>query len=120
MVINLFVKTLYKAMKQNIQFVNTEWNKGIERLTTQKLNALAKKYSWATGAKVFYKNEKKDQEQGNICEIEISYPGPLIYASNKAKSFEIALNETIKRLSVQLKKRNAVMRNRQRESFKTV
>lgn len=107
-------------MKQNIQFVNTRWNNRIERLTTQKLNGLADKYSWTVGAKVFYKEEKKDQDKGSTCEIQLSYPGPLIYASARAKNYEAALVETIKGLRVQLEKRNAVMRSRQRASFKTV
>ena len=44
---------------------------------------------------------------GNICEIELSLPGPKIFASSKEKNFELAAKNTVADLTKQLKKRKA-------------
>ena len=40
-----------------------------------------------------------------ICEMELSLPGPKIFASSKEKNFEMAVKETISDIQKQLKKR---------------
>ncbi len=75
--------------------------------TTKKLQKLAKKYSWLIRADVFFKIEKDPTEKGHICEMELSLPGPKIFAVSNEKNYEMAVKETIKDLDKQLKKRKA-------------
>jgi putative sigma-54 modulation protein len=54
---------------------------------------------------VFFKQDNNQKEQGKICNMELSLPGPRIFATSTEKNFEAAVKETIKDLDIQLKKR---------------
>ena len=45
-----------------------------------------------------------------ICEIRLSMPGPRVFASTNAETFEAALAETISDLENQLEKRKEKMK----------
>ena len=51
------------------------------------------------------KHDDKDHDAGKSCNIELSLPGPRIYATSNESTYEAAVNETIRDLQKQLKKR---------------
>jgi putative sigma-54 modulation protein len=44
---------------------------------------------------------------GNICDMEVSLPGPKLFATSNEKNYEMAIKETISDIERQLKKRKA-------------
>ena len=54
---------------------------------------------------MFFKQDNNHKEQGKICNMELSLPGPRIFATSTEKNFESAVKETINDLDIQLKKR---------------
>ena len=97
-------------MTVNIQFVNLPTSDFLTESVTEKLNKLENKYDWIIGAKVFYKKEKEEAGKGSICEIDLSVPGPKLFASSKEKNFEVATRNTISDLKKQLNKRKATFK----------
>lgn len=97
-------------MEINIQFVNMSTSETMEAFTINKLNNLAKKYSWLIKAEVFFKKENDPTGKGKICEIQLSLPGTRIFASSDEKNYELAVKQTIKDLEKQLKKRKNEMK----------
>lgn len=76
---------------------------------TKKIQKLGKKYDWIINAEVFFKIDKNDFRIAKICDIELSAPGPRIFASASENNFEMAVKETVSELGKQLKKRKAIM-----------
>jgi putative sigma-54 modulation protein len=75
---------------------------------TEKLQKLADKYEWIIKADVFFKRENNPKESGRICSMELSLPGPRLFATSNEKNYELAVKKTIKDLEIQLKKRKQV------------
>ncbi len=73
----------------------------------KKLQKIAEKYEWLIRAEVSFKMENNVYGKGNICEMELSLPGPKIFATSTAETFEAAAKETIADIEKQLKKRKA-------------
>lgn len=94
-------------MTINIQFVKIPTSEALSAYTTDKLQKMAKKYSWLISADVFFKLEG-DHTGKKICDMELSLPGPKIFASSKEDNFELAVKETISDLDRQLRKRKEV------------
>ena len=97
-------------MTVNIQFVNVPTSDFLTESVTEKLNKLENKYNWVIGAKVYFKKEKNVAGKGSICEIDLSLPGPKLFASSVEKNFEIAIKNTISDLTRQLNKRKATFK----------
>jgi len=97
-------------MEINIHFVKMQTSETMEAFAIKKLNKLAKRYDWIIKADVSYKLENDPRNKGRICEIQLSAPGPRLFARSIAENFELATDQTIKDLEVQLKKRKADMR----------
>ena len=97
-------------MEINVRFVKMNTGETLETFVTKKLAKLEKRYDWIIKADVSYKIEKDPKRKGKICDIQLSVPGPRIFASSNAESFELATDETLKDLDKQLKKRKADMR----------
>lgn len=95
-------------MTTTIQFVKMPTSESLGDFAVEKLEKLADKYNWIIKADVFYKLENDPAGIGKICEIELSMPGPRIFASSKEENFELATKKTILELEKQLKKRKAV------------
>ena len=95
-------------MTINIQYVQMATSEAMSEYVTNKLNKLSKKYDWLIKADVHFKHEKSPKTKGKICKMELSLPGPRIFATSNEKNYEIAVKETIKDLVVQLKKRKEV------------
>tara|TARA_R110000868_G_scaffold157599_1_gene384972 strand:- start:8114 stop:8413 length:300 start_codon:yes stop_codon:yes gene_type:complete len=94
-------------METTIQFVNTEKNKIAENLVLEKLDQLYKHFDWIIRAKVFFKEEKDTKGKGKLCDINMSCPGPQIFATSNKETLEAAVAETIRDLTVQLNKRKS-------------
>ena len=95
-------------MTINIQYVQMPTSESMNTFVTQKLNKLAKKYDWVIRAQVYFKLEHDHAKKGNICKIELSAPGPRLFAKSNEEHFEKAAVTSIKELEKQLKKRKEV------------
>lgn len=96
-------------MTINIQYVQMPTSESLSRIITEKLEKLHHKFSWVLKAKVFLKLEKDSSGENKTCEIELSAPGPRLFASSKKDDFEKAVVSTIKELERQLKKRKHIL-----------
>ena len=94
-------------MNISIQYVKMPTSETMSNFTETKLSKLAKHYPWLINATVFFKIDPDPAGIDKVCEIELSAPGPRIYASSKEKNFELAVKNTIGDLDRQLKKRKA-------------
>lgn len=98
-------------MTINIQYVKMKTSESMSLFITEKLQRIAKKYDWIVRIEVFLKMENDPTKKGHICEMEVSLPGPKIFATSNEKNFEMAVKETIKDIETQLKKRKAKFTN---------
>jgi putative sigma-54 modulation protein len=80
-------------------------SEALNQIITKKLEKLERKFNWIIKAEVFIKKEKSDAGNLKICEIELSAPGPRIFASTKTDDYEKAVAGTIKDVERQLEKR---------------
>ncbi len=97
-------------MTISIQYVKMPESETMSAYTIARLEKLAKKYEWLINAVVYFKMDKDAAGIGKICEIELSAPGPRIYASSKEKNYEMAVKNTITDLERQLKKRKSIFK----------
>lgn len=95
-------------MTVNFQYVNIDSSETLSELTQEKLDKLANKFEFLISAQVYFKNEEGNHDAGKICNIELSLPGPRIFATSNKKNYEMAMIETINDLTRQLKKRKEV------------
>ncbi len=84
-------------------------SEAMNELINTKLNRLSTKYEWVIRAEVYFKHENDPTGKGKICEMELSAPGPRIFARSNEDDFEKAAANTIKDLEKQLSKRKAIM-----------
>lgn len=97
-------------MTVNFQYVNTDVSDTLSSFTEEKLQKLSEKFEFLISAQVYIKHDNKDHEAGKICNIELSLPGPRIYATSNERTYEHAVSETINDLNRQLKKRKEVFK----------
>jgi len=74
----------------------------------QKLQKLNRKFDWIISADVRFEKENDPTGKGKICKMELSLPGPRIFAVSNETTFENAVKNTIKDLDVQLEKRKQI------------
>ena len=98
-------------METTVQFVKMDTSEYMQSFVQKKLEKLAKKYSFIIKADVSYKIENDPKGKGKICDIQISLPGPRIYATSNEESFEVATSETINDIETQLKKIKSDMKS---------
>lgn len=91
-------------MKANIQFVGIPSSETLETKTQEKLDKLFNKYNWLIQASVFYKKENDSHKHGKICEIELSQPGPRLFAKASESNYELSLKEVLLELDKILQK----------------
>ncbi len=103
------INQIFKTMTINIQYLKMPTSESMNQYVEKRLEKLAEKFDWIIRAEVIFKLENNVYGKGNICEIELSAPGPKLFASTKADTFEAAAKETILDLERQLKKRKAKM-----------
>lgn len=95
-------------MNVNIRYVNVDISETLNAFTEEKLEKLFERYEFLIGATVRFKHDEHSHTKGKICDIELSLPGPRIFATSDEAQYEVAVRETIKDLSKQLKKRKEV------------
>ncbi|NHF59709.1 HPF/RaiA family ribosome-associated protein [Flavobacteriaceae bacterium TP-CH-4] len=92
-------------MTINIQYVQMPTSESLNGIVTRNLKKLGHKYQFVIRADVFFKLENDPRGKGNICEIQLSAPGPRLFAKSDENNFEKAAAATIADLERQLKKR---------------
>lgn len=92
-------------MTINIQYVNMSTSEAMNAYVTNKLEKLGKKYEWIISTQVHFEVIHDPKGNGKICKMELSLPGPRIFATSNEANYESAVKETIKDLERQLKKR---------------
>jgi len=97
-------------MSINFQYVDVDVSETLSNFTKEKLEKLFNRYEFLISASVYFKQDEKDFEAGKICTIELSLPGPRIYAKSNEHNFEVSVRETINDLERQLKKRKQVFK----------
>lgn len=90
--------------------MNMPASEALESYTIKKLHKIGKKHDDLIRIDVFFKRKKDSKGRGRVCDMEISLPGPRIFASSDEKNYEMAVKNTISDLQVQLKKRKGVFR----------
>ena len=95
-------------MTVNIQYVGVDVSETLSAFTKEKLEKLFNRYEFLINASVNFKQDEKDHNDGKICNIELSLPGPRIFATANERNFEVSVRETISDLDRQLKKRKQV------------
>ncbi len=95
-------------MAVNIQYVNVDVSETLSAFAKEKLEKLFNRYEFVIGAKVYFKKDENHHDAGKICNVELSLPGPRIFATSGAQNYEVAVRETISDLERQLKKRKQV------------
>ncbi len=95
-------------MEVNIQYQKMDVSESLNEILMKKLDKLGWKYSWVINANVLFKMENDKTGQDKVCEIELSAPGPRLFAKSRTDNFEKAMVETIGELKRQLEKRQAI------------
>ncbi|KJD33624.1 30S ribosomal protein S30 [Tamlana nanhaiensis] len=95
-------------MTVNIQYVGLDTSETLSNFTTDKLLNLSNKYEFLISAEVHFKQDEKDFNKGKICNIELSLPGPRLFATSNTHNFEVSIRETISELERQIKKRKHI------------
>tara|TARA_R110000868_G_scaffold268530_3_gene527714 strand:- start:1469 stop:1768 length:300 start_codon:yes stop_codon:yes gene_type:complete len=95
-------------MTVNIQYVGVDVSETLSAFTKEKLEKLFSRYEFLINATVHFKQEGNDHDGGKICNIELSLPGPRIFATSNEHNYEVSVRETISDLERQLKKRKEI------------
>lgn len=96
-------------METNFEFVQLNKSESLEDFTQKKLDKLETKYDFIVRSQVTFKKEESQVPNGFICNINLSAPGPQLFAEANENSFEAAVSKTVKELDRQLEKRKAKM-----------
>lgn len=97
-------------MTVNFQYVGVDVSESLSQFTKEKLEKIFNRYDFLISAVVHFKQDEKDHDLGKICNIELSLPGPRIFATSNERNFEVSVRETINDLERQLKKRKEVFK----------
>ncbi|MDO5976532.1 ribosome hibernation-promoting factor, HPF/YfiA family [Flavivirga jejuensis] len=97
-------------MTVNIQYVGVDVSETLSSFTEEKLKKLFNRYEFLISATVYFKQDDNQHEIGKICNIELSLPGPRIFATSNERNFEVSVRETISDLERQLEKRKEVFK----------
>lgn len=92
-------------MTINMQYVRMPESKSLSAIVNRNLKKLAHKYQFIIRAEVFFKLGNGTDGNNKICEIQLSAPGPRIFAKSTEDNFEKAAAKTISDLERQLRKR---------------
>tara|TARA_R110002050_G_scaffold74772_6_gene160367 strand:+ start:149508 stop:149807 length:300 start_codon:yes stop_codon:yes gene_type:complete len=95
-------------MTVNFEYVGVDVSETLSAFTEEKLEKLFSRYEFLINATVHFKQEDHKDDAGKICNIELSLPGPRIFATSNERNFEVSVRETISDLERQLKKRKQV------------
>ena len=97
-------------MTINIEYVRMDISEALNDYVMGKMQKISKKYEFVINADVRFEHEQDPKGKGCICKMELSLPGPRIFATSNEKNYEMAVKETISELVRQLDKRKQVFR----------
>lgn len=89
----------------NIQYLDIPESESLSAIVTRNLNKLAHKYQFIIRGDVCFKLGQGTDGNNKICEIQLSAPGPRIFAKSAENNFEKSAAETVSDLERQLRKR---------------
>ncbi len=92
-------------MKVNIQTPNFAAKDELLTFVESRLSKLEQFYDRIIFADVFLKVQKTSEKENKIVEVLLSIPGDDMMVKKEAKSFEEAIDDVVKALERQLKKR---------------
>lgn len=98
-------------MTTTFQYVKIKESKSLSDTTRKQLDKLNIKYPRLIKAQVFFKIENAKTDKRETCEIELSGPGPRLFATTTDVHFETAMKETISDLDRQLRKRKEIQKS---------
>lgn len=97
-------------MDIHFNYVHVAASERLEKFTKTKLDKLKDYYDFLVSADVYFKTENSSaKDEGRICEIQLSLPGPQIFASTNEENFDKAVAKTVSDLKRQLQKRKEKM-----------
>ncbi len=99
-------------MTVNIQYLQMPISESLNEIVTNNLDKLAHKYPFLIRADVSFKLGNSSDPNHKVCEIQLSAPGPRVFAKSNEDNFEKAAAETVRDLEKQLKKRKEKMGNK--------
>lgn len=91
-------------MNVQIESPQTERNTTLEKLIQEKFEHLGKKFHRVTSCKVLYHKQKNDMQQRYFMEARMEVPRKVLFASDKAETYELALSKIIADLDHQLRR----------------
>lgn len=103
-------------MTIHIQYLQMPTSESLSTIVTRNLRKLAHKYEFLISCDVTFKLWNANQGNDKICEIELSAPGPRIFAKSNVDNFEKAAAATLNDLERQLRKRKEKFGRRQKVS----
>lgn len=92
-------------MTVQYQYVHMPESESLNDIVDRHLDKLANQYQFLIRSQVTFKLENTHDKTNKICEIELSAPGPRLFAKSIEDNFEKAAVKTIDELKKQLKKR---------------
>ena len=99
-------------MNITLEYDGIKASERLEDLLYKKLNRLRSKFNFIVQVHVFLrKQQTRSPLSGKICKIQLSVPGPQLFAEANSNSFESSINETIHELDRQLSKKKEKMRS---------
>ncbi len=101
-------------MTIHMQYVDMPESETLSVIVTRNLQKLAHKYQFVIRADVFFKLGQGKDGKDKICEIQLSAPGPRIFAKSTENNFEKAAAETISDLERQLRKQKEKLGRRKK------
>lgn len=101
-------------MKVDIQFIKMPVSETFSKFINTKLEKVFRKYPWIISGKVFIKQENNSKREAKICNIQLSLPGPLLFATSTQNNFELAFSETLSEVEKQLEKRKSLFQENSR------
>ncbi len=98
-------------MNINFEYHEIAASPRLEAFAAEKLNKLESKYDFIISADVYFKKENTSSpENGKICSVRLSLPGPSIFAETSTASLEASISKVVTELKVQLQKRKEKMK----------
>ena len=98
-------------MTIQIQYVHMPESESLNEIVGRHLEKLAKQYQFLIRSQVTFKLENTHDKTNKVCEIELSAPGPRLFAKSIEDNFEKAAAKTIDELKKQLQKRKEKFSN---------
>jgi putative sigma-54 modulation protein len=89
-------------------------SESLSEIVNRNLQKMAHKYQFVIRADVFFKLGQSSDGIDKICEIQLSAPGPRIFAKSIENNFEKAAAETMNDLERQLRKRKEKFERRKK------